>query len=231
MIFRQLFDPESFTYTYLIGDPDTRQAVLIDSVREQTVRDMQVLEELDLKLAWVLERHLHADHVTGAAKLQTRTGALSGVSAKAGVGCATRHLQEGDTIEFGQQVISVLETPGHTEGCLSFCWEDRVFTGDALMIGSCGRTDFQGGSADTLYRSISEKLLRLPADTLIYPAHDYSGRHVSSVAQELATNEALQGGDRASFVQFMQQMLLSPPKKIHIALPANQVCGRDVASV
>ena len=143
------------------------------------------------------------------------------------MGCASRHLREGDVIEVGAEQIHVLETPGHTEGCLSFRWRDRVFTGDSLMIGSCGRTDFQGGSSAQLYRSIRDKLLTLPADVLIYPAHDYSGRRVSTVAQEMATNEALTGGDEASFLKYMDSLSLAPPKKIHIALPANKVCGNE----
>ena len=228
-MFRQLFDPESFTYTYLLADDVTLSAVLIDPVREQVGRDLDLINELGLKLVWTLETHMHADHITGASQLQAKTEAKTAVSRNSGVECASRHLVDGEVIEFGQEVIQVIATPGHTAGCLSYLWHDRVFTGDALMIGVCGRTDFQEGDAGVLFDSITENLLTLPDETLVYPAHDYEGRHVSTIAQERGTNPFLVDKNRAEFIEYQDNLDLSPPSKIQVAVPANRQCGRDVS--
>lgn len=225
--FFQRFDPESSTFTYVLVDAGTRAALLIDSVREQVERDLHLLETHRLRLEWILETHIHADHVTGAAQLQTRTGARTAVSARAGVACANRLLADGDQIQFGDETLRVLATPGHTAGCLSFLWGDRVFTGDALLIGACGRTDFQEGDPGCLYDSITQKLLILPDETLVYPAHDYDGRQVSTIGEQRTTNPRLVGQTRESFIRLMNGLRLDPPRKIEMALPANRRCGRQ----
>ncbi len=225
IVFRQLFDPETCTLTYLLADALTGDAVIIDSVREHVGGYVSLLQELNLSLVWILETHTHADHITGAAGLRELTGAETVVGAKAGAACADRRVQGGDTVVFGNEVLRVMSTPGHTEGCLSFRWRDRVFTGDSLLIGGCGRTDFQGGSAEALYESITQRLFSLPDETLIYPGHDYKGHRVSSVAQERGTNPRIAGVSRDEFIDIMAHLNLPPPARIDQALPANQRCG------
>lgn len=223
----QLLDPDTCTYTYLVVDEPSCEAVLIDPVREQVQRDLEVLAASRLRLQWILETHVHADHVTGAAMLQAQTGAGTALSARAGVACASRLLDDGDEIAFGEEIIRVLATPGHTAGCLSYLWRDRVFTGDALLIGGCGRTDFQGGDAGVLYDSIVGKLFGLPDETIVYPAHDYQGRRVSCIGEQRTTNPRLAGKNRAEFVALMGGLVLDPPRQIDIAVPANRKCGRE----
>ena len=229
MLFRQLFDPGSSTYTYLVADAASRDAALIDPVLEQVARDLGVLERLGLRLRWVLETHVHADHVTGAAGLCAATGARLALGAASGAGCADRLLDDGDTVEVGAERLRVLATPGHTDGCVSYLWRDRVFTGDALLIGSCGRTDFQEGDAGRLYDSLAGQLFTLPGETLVYPAHDYRGRRVSSIDQERATNEFFAGNEREAFVRALDALDLAPPKRLDVAVPANRNCGRGGA--
>ena len=229
--FRQLFDPATSTYTYLLADPVTRDAVIIDPVREQLDRDFAELQRLNLHLQSILETHVHADHVTGAAALKDRTGAETVVSRHGGAPCADRQVDDGDRIIFGNEVMRVVATPGHTPSCVTYHWRDRVFTGDALFIGGCGRTDFQGGDAATLYRSVTQKLFTLPEETLIFPGHDYNGRWVSNVGQERAINPRLGGAkSEAEFVALMEALDLPEPKRIHEAVPANQRCGRPEAA-
>jgi glyoxylase-like metal-dependent hydrolase (beta-lactamase superfamily II) len=229
--FRQLVDPATSTYTYLLADPVTRDAVIIDPVREQLDRDFAELQRLNLRLQSILETHVHADHVTGAAALQDRTGAETVVSRHGGAPCADRQVDDGDRIIFGNEVIRVVATPGHTPSCVTYHWRDRVFTGDALFIGGCGRTDFQGGDAATLYRSVTQKLFTLPEETLIFPGHDYNGRWVSSIGQERAINPRLGGAkSEADFVALMEALDLPEPKRIHEAVPATQRCGRPEAA-
>ena len=183
MIFRQLFDPQSSTYTYLLADERTRHALLVDPVFEQARRDTALIEELGLKLQWTLETHVHADHVTGAWLLRDRLGSRIGLSAASGADGADRLLRHGDRVEFGKRWLEVRATPGHTNGCVTYVAKDEylAFTGDALLIRGCGRTDFQQGSARELFRSVHEKIFTLPPATLIYPAHDYKGRTCTSV--------------------------------------------------
>jgi sulfur dioxygenase len=223
---RQLFDQDTFTFTYLLIDEPTRQAVIIDPVREQLERDLALIAELGLTLRYVLETHVHADHVTSAAQLAERTGAVTGASTL-GATCASRHLKDGDTISFGSSNLRVLETPGHTRDSLSFVAEGHVFTGDALFVRGTGRTDFQNGSADALYDSITQKLFVLPEQTLVWPGHDYRGHAVSTIGEERQHNPRLAGKSREQFATIMRELKLSPPKRIQVAVPANLACGRE----
>ncbi len=231
MIFRQLFDPETSTYTYLLADESTREAVLIDSVREQIDRDTTLLRELDLKLTYVLETHVHADHVTASGRLREKTGAKIAVAATAGVSNADLALSDGDEIRFGAHALEARSTPGHTDGCMTFVCHEQgyAFTGDALLIRGCGRTDFQQGSAKTLYESVRQKILSLPDDTLLYPGHDYKGRMVSTVSEEKQFNARLGLGRTVSdFVEIMETLDLAYPKRIDEAVPANLESGLHV---
>jgi len=228
MLFRQLFDPETSTYSYLLADETTREAVLIDSVREQLERDAQLITELDLRLVAALETHVHADHVTGAGLLRERLGCQIVVGARTGVLTADRRVGDGEFVRFGRHALEVRETPGHTAGCVTYvCHEEGVaFTGDALLIRGCGRTDFQQGDAGALFRSVREKILSLPAGTHLYPAHDYKGRTVTTVAEERRSNPRL--GDARSldeFLALMRALRLPYPQRIDEALPANMASG------
>lgn len=227
MIFRQLFDPETSTYTYLLADPSSREAVLIDAVAEQVERDLTVLDELGVRLRYTLETHVHADHVTGASLLRDRVGSQSVVHADAGAACADVLVRGGDRVRVGSLEIEVRETPGHTNGDVVYVVGDRVFTGDTLLIGGCGRTDFQEGDPGRLYDSVHSQLFTLSPATLVYPGHDYRGNRVSTIAEEMANNARLGGGrDRDSFIALMRNLNLPYPKKIDVAVPANRVCGR-----
>lgn len=227
LIFRQLFEAESSTYTYLLADPNSREAVIIDPVKETVERDLKLVGELGLKLCFILDTHIHADHVTGAGLLREKTGAKTAVSTGAHVDCVDLQLKEGDEISFGRFKLKAIATPGHTDSCMSYICEGRVFTGDSLMIRGTGRTDFQQGSSETLFQSITQKLFKLPPDTLVFPAHDYKGNTVSTIAEEISYNPRVGGGKNvAEFVKIMSSLKLSQPKKIHEALPANMACGR-----
>lgn len=228
MLFRQLFDADTSTYTYLLADERTGEAVIIDPVLEQLERDLALIEELGLRLVFAVDTHVHADHVTALGSLRERTGCKTILSERSGTGCADRMVKDGDRIRFGSHELEVLETPGHTAGCLSFVTGDRekVFTGDALLIRGSGRTDFQQGDSRKLYRSVHEKLFALPDSTLVYPGHDYKGRTVSSIGEEKRLNPRLGGGrSEAEFVELMANLQLPYPKKIDVALPANLACG------
>ncbi len=229
MIFRQLFDPESSTYTYLLGDEVSREAVLIDGVFEQSRRDLALLEELELRLVNVVETHCHADHVTSAWLLKQRTGALIGVSKQSGVEDADVYLEHGSKISFGNRYLLVRHTPGHTSGCVTFVLDDEsmAFTGDTVLIRGCGRTDFQQGDAREMYRSIQTQILALPDSTKLYPAHDYKGLMVTSVAEEKMFNPRFGGAiSEDDFVGYMDNLGLPHPKQIDIAVPANLKCGK-----
>ncbi len=228
MIFRQLFDPESATYTYLLAERESGEALLIDSVYEQARRDAALLDELDLRLCYSLETHVHADHVTGAWMLKQRAGSQTALSAMSGAEGADRYLEHGDKVTFGERHLEVWATPGHTNGCLTFVLDNRTmaFTGDCLLIRGCGRTDFQEGDAGEMYRSIHGRIFTLPDECLLYPAHDYRGLTVTSVAEEKRFNPRF-GGDlsESDFAGYMQNLGLAHPKKIDIAVPANLKCG------
>ena len=229
MIFRQLFDPQSSTYTYLLADEVSRQAVLIDTVFEQVRRDSALVDELGLELRWTLETHVHADHVTGAWLLRERLASKIALSAASGAEGADRYLQPGDHVEFGKRWLEVRQTPGHTNGCVTYVVDDRqaALTGDALLIRGCGRTDFQQGSANLLYDSIHEQIFTLPDSCLLYPAHDYRGLTVTSVGEEKLFNPRL-GGQvlREDFAGYMDNLGLPHPKQMDIAVPANLRCGQ-----
>jgi len=233
MLFRQLLDRETSTYTYLLADEATHDAVLIDPVLDQLERDVGLIQDLGLRLAYALDTHVHADHVTALGSLRERLGVRTVVSEGAGVGCADVRVKDGDTIQFGGHRLEVFTTPGHTSGCVSYVMSDRTmaFTGDALLIRGCGRTDFQGGDAHQLYRSVHDKLFTLPPATLIYPAHDYQGRTATSVDEERRVNPRL-GGEKseAEFVAIMQALALAYPKHMDVALSRNVRCGMAIVT-
>ncbi len=231
LIFRQLYDAASSTYTYLLADARTREAVLIDTVYEQHLRDKALLDELGLTLGTVLDTHCHADHVTGAWLMQQATRCRYGISKRYGaaISCADLPLDHGDRVAFGARTLEVRATPGHTDGCVTYVMDDRsmAFTGDALLIRGAGRCDFQQGNARTLYRSIIGQIFTLPDTCSIYPGHDYSGRTMSTVGEEKAHNPRIGGSaDERDFVGFMENLNLPHPKQIDQALPANLRCGR-----
>jgi sulfur dioxygenase len=226
LVFEQLFDPESSTYTYLLGDDVAKVAALIDPVIEQVERDLARVAALGLKLVNTIETHVHADHVTGGSTLAERTGSKPVVHKDSPVTCEAVRLGQGDRFRVGALELAVLETPGHTPESLSFVLGDKVFTGDALLIGTCGRTDFQGGDPGALYDSIHARLFTLPDDTLVYPAHDYNGQTSSTIGAQKRGNTRLAGKSRDEFVSIMNHLGLPPPKKLDVALPANLGCGR-----
>jgi glyoxylase-like metal-dependent hydrolase (beta-lactamase superfamily II) len=230
LVFEQLFDAESSTYTYLIGCSVTHLAGLIDPVVEQVERDLARVAANGLTLIHTLETHLHADHVTGGSELTARTGSTPVVHAHSPVTCEARRVAQGDRFVIGELAIDVRETPGHTPESLSFVLGDRVFTGDALLIGTCGRTDFQGGDAGTLFDAVHAQLFTLPDEMLVFPAHDYKGRTHSTVGEEKRGNSRLVGRTRDAFIELMNGLGLPPPKKIDVALPANLACGRPPQS-
>ncbi len=220
-MFRQLFDPESSTYTYLLVDDATHEAVIIDPVAEQVERDLKLLRETGARLLYSLETHVHADHITGGNTLKQATGACTVVSADCNAHGYDRLLSDGDVILFGRQEIVVIATPGHTPGSVCYLWQDRLFTGDTLLIGGCGRTDFQNGSAQALWTSVTTRLFTLDDQTLVYPGHDYKGRRLSSIAEERAFNARFAGQTRESFLALMGNLNLAMPRRIHEAVPAN----------
>ncbi len=229
MIFRQLFDPQSSTYTYLLADSATRKAVLIDPVFEQVRRDAALIEELGLKLGHTLETHMHADHVTGAWLLRRRLGSQIAVCRATGAEGADRYLADGERVEFGRRALEVRCTPGHTGACVTYVLDDHsmVFTGDALLIRGCGRTDVQQGDARTLFRSVREKVFSLPEHCAIYPGHDYRGLTSSSVGEEKLYNPRLaESVGEGDFVGYMTNLGLPHAKLMEIAVPANLRCGR-----
>ncbi|HZP99958.1 MAG TPA: rhodanese-like domain-containing protein [Reyranella sp.] len=229
LVFRQLFDPTSSTYTYLLGDSTTGEAVLIDPVFEQVRRDAALVSELGLRLLWTLETHVHADHITGAWLLKQRLGSRIALAEAAGATGADRALKDGDRVAFGKRTVEVRATPGHTNGCLTFVLDDEsmAFTGDCVLIRGSGRTDFQQGDARALYRSVRSRIFSLPETCLLYPAHDYRGLTVTSVAEEKKFSPRL-GGEiaEADYVGYMQNLDLPHPKKIDEAVPANLRCGQ-----
>ena len=230
MIFRQLFEPESSTYTYLFGCRQTGKAVLLDPVLETIDRDLAALQELELELEYTLETHIHADHITSACRLRSLTGCKVAYPEMDGLACADVAVSEINPLSVGTLALQPLFTPGHTDAHHSYLVDLpgslRVFTGDALLIDGCGRTDFQDGDATALYRSVHEKIFTLPDDTLVYPAHDYHHRHASTVTQERERNPRLGGGKTLEqFIEIMANLDLPYPKRIDVAVPANRLCG------
>ncbi len=229
MLFRQLFERESSTYTYLLADEATREAVIIDPVREELPTYLRLLKELDLRLVAALDTHVHADHITALGVLREATGCVSYMGQQARADCVGARFADGDRIVFGAYALQALYTPGHTDDSYSFYLEadgkTYVFTGDALLIRGSGRTDFQNGDAGQQYHSLFDVLLKLPGDTQVYPAHDYKGWTVSSIAEEAAHNPRLQVPDKAAYVALMNNLKLPSPKLMDVAVPANQACG------
>jgi len=229
MIFRQLFDPQSSTYTYLIAESASREALLIDPVFEQARRDATLIQELGLRLKYTLETHVHADHVTGAWLLKEKLGSRIALSAASGAQGADVYLQPHDPIVFGRRHLEARSSSGHTSGCMTYVLDDQTmaFSGDTLFIRGCGRTDFQGGNARTLYRSVREQIFTLPDHCLVYPGHDYRGLTVTSVGEEKLYNPRLaESVGESDFVGYMSNLGLPHPKQMDIALPANLKCGK-----
>ncbi len=228
MLFKQLFDPESSTLTYLIADTSSREAALIDPVKSEVEIYKALLNEYGLDLKYSLETHVHADHITGSGVLRKELKCKTAVGQACGAMSPDIEIVDWTVFHLGDnETITARTTPGHTQGSVSFLWRDRVFTGDCLLINGCGRSDFQGGDAGALYDSITLKLFSLPDETLVYPGHDYKGYRVSSVAQEKLINPRLAGKTRDEFIELMNNLNLPKPKLIDIAVPANRYCGVD----
>ncbi len=229
MIFKQFFEPETSTFTYLVACEKTKQAVLIDTVESEVPKYITELQSQDLKLVYTLETHVHADHVTGADTLRQKLGSKSVVHRDAGAMCGDLLVTDGVHIIVGTIDLEVRYTPGHTNGCISYFAGDRIFTGDSLLIGGCGRTDFQNGDSGQLYDSIYKHIFSLPDEVIVYPGHDYNGNTQSTVGEERKNNKRLGGGrSREDFIKIMAELKLAYPKYIDVALPANQACGRVV---
>lgn len=231
MIFRQLFEKSSYTYTYLLGCPETGEAVLLDPVLETVERDLQAVQELGLKLHAALETHIHADHITGGVKLRALSDCKIAGAAMDELPCRDIHIREGESFRVGKLELHPLFTPGHTETHHAYLADNgaqkMLFSGDALLIEACGRTDFQGGDAGTLYDSLKEKVFSLPEDTLVYPAHDYEQRSLTTIAQERRRNPRLADGvKREEFVKIMDSLNLPYPHKMKYAVPGNERCGQ-----
>ncbi len=221
----QLFDPDSSTYTYILFDQVTRDALIIDPVEEQIGRDLETLKEYGLRLVWAVETHAHADHITSAGKLVELAGAKLAAPAGCNIGTAAVQLRDGDTLNFGGETLKALHTPGHTAGSMSLVWRDNVFTGDTLLINGCGRTDFQSGSAKDLYHSLTRVLFQLPDETVVWPGHDYKGQTQSSIGKEKAENPRVAGKTEDEFVAIMEGLDLPKPRRIDEAVPANLTSG------
>ncbi|GAB4846689.1 Polypeptide N-acetylgalactosaminyltransferase 3 [Ancistrocladus abbreviatus] len=234
LLFRQLFEKDSSTYTYLLADVSHPQkpALLIDPVDKTVDRDLSLIQELGLKLIYAMNTHVHADHVTGTGLIKSKCPGVESVISRASNAKADHLVEPGDKIHFGDMFLEVRPTPGHTCGCITYVTGDgpdqpqprMAFTGDALLIRGCGRTDFQGGSSSQLYKSVHSQIFTLPKDTLIYPAHDYRGFTVSTVGEEMQYNPRLTK-DEEGFKNIMENLKLSYPKMIDVAVPANMVCG------
>jgi len=238
MLFRQLFDQDTHTYTYLIADADVGSAILVDPVLAQVERDLQLLQELGLTLMYCLESHVHADHITGTGRLRDKTGCSGVVPAHAHVSCANRHIDDGEILTMGSISVEAIATPGHTDSHMAYLVNNnhaaapaRVLTGDALFIRGCGRTDFQNGDAGTLYDSVTQRLFTLPDRTLVYPAHDYRGHTASTIGEERQWNPRFVGRSRDGYIDFMNALDLPDPKQMMEALPANERCGQAAVAI
>jgi sulfur dioxygenase len=225
MIFRQLFDSVSGTYTYLLASRKGGEALIIDPVLEKVDRYIQLVNELDLKLVKAVDTHLHADHITGLGALRDRTHCITVMGDKSNVDVVSMRLTEGDKLTIEGVALDVLYTPGHTDDSYSFLMKDRVFTGDTLLIRGTGRTDFQNGNPRAQYDSIFNKLLKLPDETMVFPAHDYKGETVSTIAEEKAFNPRLQVKSLDQYVELMNNLNLPNPKMMDVAVPANMRVG------
>ncbi|GAV78686.1 Lactamase_B domain-containing protein [Cephalotus follicularis] len=234
LLFRQLFEKDSSTYTYLLADVSHPQkpALLIDPVDKTVDRDLSLIKELGLKLIYAMNTHVHADHVTGTGLIKSKVSGVKSIISKASGSKADLLIEPGDKVSFGDLFLEVRATPGHTLGCVTYVTGDgpdqpqprMAFTGDTLLIRGCGRTDFQGGSSQQLYNSVHSQIFTLPKDTFIYPAHDYRGFTVSTVGEEMLYNPRLTK-DEETFEGIMKNLNLSYPKMMDVAVPANMVCG------
>lgn len=226
IIFHQLFEKETSTYSYLLADPTTLEAVLIDPTLAMVQRDLKLISELGLKLKYILDTHVHADHITGATLIKNATGAQIALSAQSNATGADIYLGDGDELRIGTLVLSALATPGHTDSCMTYYTHGCAFTGDALLIRGTGRTDFQQGNPNTLFHSIRKKIFLLPDETRVFPAHDYNGHTSSTIFQEKMFNpRAKLENTEDTFVEILSTLKLDHPKHIHEAVPANLVCG------
>ncbi|PKI17692.1 MBL fold metallo-hydrolase [Colwellia sp. 12G3] len=223
---KQFFDRDSCTYTYLLVDPNSHEGAIIDGVKEQLKRDLQYIEELGIELLYAIETHVHADHISSAGLMRQKTGAQIVYNKAAAIKSIDIELLDGDELPLGHFQIKAISTPGHTCGCMSYYIDNRVFTGDTLLIRGCGRSDFQQGSSEVLYRSVTEKLFNLPEETVVYPGHDYNGNTSSTIAEEKQWNARLgKQKSLADFIDIMDNLNLALPKKINEAVPANEGCG------
>ena len=229
MIFRQLFDHESSTYTYLLAKRRGGEALLIDPVLEQTDKYVRLVEELGLRLVMAVDTHIHADHVTALGALRDHTGCATAMGEQTKAECVSVRLRDGERVRIDDLALEVLYTPGHTDDSYSLLLPDRVFTGDTLLIRGTGRTDFQNGDPAAQYDSLFGRLLRLPDDTFVYPAHDYNGMTVSTIGEEKAHNPRLQVRGKQEYVELMNGLVLSSPRLMDVAVPANRACGRKAA--
>ncbi len=230
MIFRQMFDHASSTYSYLLARRAGGEALLIDPVLEGTERYLQLMQELGVRLVLAVDTHIHADHVTALGALRQRTECATGMGEMASAECVSVKLREGEKVDVDGLALEVLYTPGHTDDSYSFRLPDRVFTGDTLLIRGTGRTDFQNGDAAAQYDSLFGNLLKLPEDTLVYPAHDYNGMTVSTIGEEKRWNPRLQVPDKRAYVDLMNGLVLDNPRLMDIAVPANRACGMSSAA-
>lgn len=222
LIFRQLFDEKTWTYTYIVADNETKQAIIIDPVRDQVERDMRLLSELWLTLSYILDTHIHADHITGSGVLREKTGAKIALGEGAKVANPDILLADGEILKVGNLEVRAFSTPGHTDGCTSFLIWDMLFSGDVLFIRKTGRTDFQQGSPEKMYHSIKNKMYILPDTTKVYPGHDYSGQMMSTIWEEKQYNTRIKADTTLkAFTETMNALHLAPPKYLDIALPAN----------
>jgi sulfur dioxygenase len=227
MIFRQLFDQETWTYTYLIADENLGEALIVDSVLERCERDIQLISELGLRLKFTLETHVHADHITGAGKLRNRLGCKTVYPFGSGANLIDQEIADKEIIRLGEITIRAISTPGHTDAHMAYLVNsDRVLTGDALFIRGCGRTDFQSGNPGQLYDAIWDKIFSLEDSVMVFPGHDYQGQLMSTIGEEKRFNPRFQGKTRQEFIRFMDALNLPHPKKIKEAVPANLVCGQ-----
>lgn len=228
MFIRQLFDRDTWTYTYLVADPVSKEAAIIDPVCEQFDRDAQLITELGFNLKYVLETHVHADHITSSEKMRERFDAKVVLQEASKVKCADILAKDGDVLKLGSNTIKVLHTPGHTDADATFQIEGAVFTGDILLVRGTGRTDFQAGSNEAMYRSINDRIFNLPDETVIYPGHDYKGHTASTVGEEKAFNPRLGAGkDLNVFRQIMDNLNLPAPARLDEALSGNMRCGAE----
>lgn len=230
MIFRQLFDHKSSTYTYLLAERAGGEALLIDPVDENTDQYVRLLNALDVKLVLAVDTHIHADHVTALGSLAAKTDCVTAMGEASGVECVAVRFSEGEKLLVDNLHLDILYTPGHTDDSYSFLLPDRVFTGDTLLIRGTGRTDFQNGDPAAQYDSLFGKLLTLPSDTFVYPAHDYNGMTVSTIGEELRHNPRLQVGSRQAYIEQMNALDLKDPELMDIAVPANRCCGIRAAA-